>query len=76
MLKQSANFVAVGIEIGLSLVIGIVAGTYADRYWDTEPLFFWIGLVVGFGAAIKAVVDAARKAQKMFDNENDKSDKI
>ncbi len=73
MLRQSANFVAVGIEIGLCVVIGIWAGIYADNHWGTTPLFFWIGLIIGFGAAIKAVVDATKKAQRMFDNENDKS---
>jgi len=72
MLKQSLNFVAVGIETGLCLVIGIGAGSYADDYFHTAPLFFWFGLIAGFGAAVKAVVDASVKARKMFDSEDDK----
>ncbi|MBN2673676.1 MAG: AtpZ/AtpI family protein [Deltaproteobacteria bacterium] len=69
MLKQSLNYAAVGIEMGVSVAIGIFAGKWADSHWGTAPVFFWVGVGIGFGAAAKAVVDAVKKAKRqMVDN--------
>lgn len=69
MLKQSINYVAVGLEMGIAVVIGIVGGKWADSYFNTTPVLFWVGLGIGFGAAAKAVVDAAQKARKELEED-------
>jgi F0F1-type ATP synthase assembly protein I len=73
MLKQSLSLVAVGIEMGISVVIGILGGQWLDVRFGTEPVFFWVGVAVGFGAAAKAVVDAAIKVRKEL-NDNEPED--
>ncbi|MBN2528621.1 MAG: AtpZ/AtpI family protein [Deltaproteobacteria bacterium] len=64
MLRQSLNYVAVGLEMGISVAIGIAAGSWLDSKYGTHQIFFWIGFVVGLGAAVKAVTDAIRKIRK------------
>jgi F0F1-type ATP synthase assembly protein I len=69
MLKQSGRFAAVGLEMGLSVIIGIVGGRYLDSKLDTEPVFFWVGLFAGLGAAAKAVYDVWARARREMNDD-------
>ena len=76
MVKQSLNLVAVGIEMGVAVGIGIFGGNWIDIRLGTEPVFFWVGFGIGLGAAAKAVVDAARKVRKDLEtNESEGTEK-
>jgi F0F1-type ATP synthase assembly protein I len=39
-----------------SVLVGIFAGRWLDRTWDTEPLFLIIGLLLGLAAGVYAMV--------------------
>ena len=67
MWKQAGHFAAVGMEIGLAMLIGVFGGGYLDRHLNTAPVFFWIGFAVGIGAGVKAVVDAMKLARNDMD---------
>jgi ATP synthase protein I len=69
MWKQASRLGAVGLEMGLAIAIGAFGGRYVDGYFKTEPLFFWIGLVVGSGAAVKAFLRAVREARKLMEQD-------
>ena len=69
MFRQGSRYLGVGLEMGIAVFVGIWGGRYLDEKFGTEPFFFWFGMVVGIGAAMKAIVDAAKSAQKeMMDN--------
>ncbi|MCP4198349.1 MAG: AtpZ/AtpI family protein [Proteobacteria bacterium] len=69
MFKQGSRYLGVGLEMGIAVFVGIWGGRYLDEKFDTEPFFFWFGMVIGIGAAAKAIIDAAKSAQKeMMDN--------
>ncbi len=53
-----------GMRLGLSVVIGVVAGVLLDNWLSTSPLFTLIGVVVGVGAAMYSIWDVARDAMK------------
>jgi len=55
--------------MGVAVIIGLWAGRKADEVFDTKPIFFWIGLTLGFGAAVKAIYDAYKKAKKLMDED-------
>ena len=67
MVKQAGQFMAVGLEMGLAVFIGIVLGHFLDDYFDTKPVFFWIGFGLGILTAAKALYDATKKAKKIMD---------
>ncbi len=66
MYRQSTRFVAVGLEMGLALFLGIMGGRWLDTKFETEPVFFWLGIAVGLGAAGKAIFDAARGTLRLL----------
>ena len=57
---------SVGLEMGLSVVIGLGAGYYLDRWLGTSPwmLLLWMvfGLVAGFRSVIRSIDRADRAA--------------
>jgi ATP synthase protein I len=56
----------VGLEILLALAFGYFGGQYLDRKLDTAPWLQWIGLVVGVGAAVNALVRVSRAYKKLL----------
>jgi len=53
-----------GMRLGLSVVIGIVAGVLLDGWANTSPLFTLIGVAVGIGAAMYSIWDVASDQMK------------
>lgn len=49
-----------GMRLGLSVVMGVVAGILLDNWAGTSPLFTLLGVVVGVGAAMYSIWDVAR----------------
>jgi hypothetical protein len=43
-------------EAGLSVVIGVVLGYYADRWLGTEPVFLFIFMVLGGVAGVRRLL--------------------
>jgi ATP synthase protein I len=64
MWKIAARYSAVGLEMGLAVAVGFFVGRWLDQKLGTAPwmMYLWIGF--GLGAAVKAVVDAAKRARK------------
>ena len=75
MRRQTGRFVSVGLEMGISVAIGILGGWYLDGKFGTTPVLFWIGFGLGVGAAGKAVWDAARRARKELMNDGKSASK-
>jgi F0F1-type ATP synthase assembly protein I len=69
------HFAAVGIEMGASVLIGILGGRYLDQTWDTSPLFFWTGFSLGIGAVIKTIVNIAKMLKKEIAENDDENPK-
>lgn len=51
---------AVGIEIAVAIAIGYLGGNYLDHKLGTHPWLSYVGLAVGLGAAVKALMRVAR----------------
>ena len=63
MWRQAVNVGAVGIEMGAAVFIGYLAGLWADNKLGTTWLWL-LGLLLGVGAAGKALWNTARKVSK------------
>jgi F0F1-type ATP synthase assembly protein I len=44
-----------------SILIGIFAGRWLDKKWDTEPIFLIIGLLIGIAAGTYSMIVTIRK---------------
>ena len=57
---------SVGLELGLSVVFGVLFGRWLDGRFGTTPwlmlVFFALGLVAGFRSVLRAVARADRAA--------------
>jgi ATP synthase protein I len=63
---NALNASAVGLELGLSVGLGLLVGFYMDKWLGTEPwlmlLWLLLGLVAGFRGVFRAVARADRAA--------------
>lgn len=53
-----------GMRLGLSVIIGVLAGVLIDGWANTKPLFTLIGVVIGVGAAMYSIWDVARDSMR------------
>jgi ATP synthase protein I len=65
---NALNASSVGLELGISVAIGLLIGIYMDRWLGTEPwlMLLWLvlGLVAGFRGVFRAVNRADRAAEE------------
>lgn len=52
-LKLVAQVSSMGLAMALAIVIGLVAGLYVDKWLDTSPWGFFIGLLMGIVAGFR-----------------------
>ena len=69
MVRQVMRFAALGTEMGIAIAIGVFGGMYLDTKFDSEPVFFGVGFVLGLGAAAKAIIDASKLAMKNLEDD-------
>jgi ATP synthase protein I len=67
---------ALGLEILLALAVGFFGGQWLDRKLGSGPWLQWIGLVVGVGAAINALVRITRAYKKSIKDDAQQDPKI
>lgn len=65
MRRIALRFSAIGMEMGLAVVIGYVAGWWLDKTFGTKPYLTMVMLLFGIGAAFMAIYRAAKMYQKM-----------
>lgn len=61
-LVQFARIGAVGIELALSTVIGMLGGRWLDSKLSTAPVLTILGLLLGVIAGFRSLIRAARKS--------------
>lgn len=64
MWRQAAQVGAVGMEMGIAVAVGYFGGAWLDSKFGTAPYLGLVGLLVGVGAAGKALWNTARRVTK------------
>ena len=62
--KAVGSYGTVGIEVVLSVVVGLFGGSWLDKKLGTGPWLTVVGIVYGIAAAARALYRAARRATK------------
>jgi F0F1-type ATP synthase assembly protein I len=61
-LQKVSKIFALSIEAGLSVVVGIFIGYYADKYFHTTPWLTLIFTCLGFVASIMRLLEIGKIA--------------
>jgi ATP synthase protein I len=61
---------SVGLEIGLSVAIGLLIGWWLDQHLGTQPWLMLLWLVFGSIAGFRGVVRAIKRADKAAEQED------
>ncbi|MCA9531584.1 MAG: AtpZ/AtpI family protein [Myxococcales bacterium] len=65
--KQMKTFGAmstVGIELGVSIAVGVLGGKWLDAHFGTAPYLLWVGFALGLAAGARSLYRVARAAQR------------
>ena len=52
---RSGRYASIGLELGVSVVIGLLMGRWVEQRWDLAPWGVLIGIGLGFAAAIRSI---------------------
>jgi ATP synthase protein I len=63
-----------GLEMGISLVVGLGIGYYLDRTFGTTPIFLIIFMILGILAGMKRLYTLWKKAEKEDEGDAPKRD--
>jgi ATP synthase protein I len=70
LLNTAARLASVGIELALSIVIGLLGGRWLDGKLGTAPWLMIAGLLLGVFAGFRSLIRTARKAQRETQTES------
>ena len=62
--KGAGSYGTVGLEVVLSVVVGLFVGSWLDRRFGTNPWLTLVGVAYGVAAAARALYRAARRATR------------
>lgn len=63
-LKVVGHVGIVGIELGLSILIGLLGGQWLDGKFDTAPVLMWVGFGIGLASGARSMYRAAMSARR------------
>lgn len=67
LFRLMSKFSTVGLEMGFSVVIGLLMGIYLDRYLKTDPWMTILFLLFGFAAAGRVIIRVAKEGRQEED---------
>ena len=60
-------FSSMGLELGLSVIVGFLVGSWLDRFWGTEPWLFLVFGISGIIAGYRSVFRLLKKLRQVHD---------
>ena len=62
--KALGSYGTLGMEIALSVVVGLFGGQWLDKKLETGGVLTWVGFAYGLAAAARAIYRAMRQATR------------
>jgi ATP synthase protein I len=72
-LKAFARVGAIGIELALSVVVGLLGGIWLDKHFSTQPFLTLAGLILGVIAGFRSLYQTVRKQQSQISGRDDET---
>lgn len=73
-LRSLGSVITLGIEMGVSIVVGFMGGRWLAEKFDTGPWLMWLGLALGIAAGFKSLYRVASRIKADL-AKNDDTDK-
>ena len=70
MMKQAGKYSFIGIEFGVSVVIGYFIGSWLDSKFDTSPWLTLVFILLGLASASRDLFRLARRYKREQDTPN------
>ncbi|MEE2757557.1 MAG: AtpZ/AtpI family protein [Myxococcota bacterium] len=67
---RSSRYASIGLELGVSVVIGLLLGRWVEQQWDVAPWGVLLGISLGFAAAIRSISRTLASLAKENDVKN------
>jgi ATP synthase protein I len=67
--KSLLTYGTLGLEMGLSVAIGIGIGYYLDRVFKTSPILSIVFLLFGIAAGLKRLYEVWKRAERESEGE-------
>ena len=67
------RFSAMGLEMGISVVVAMFIGQYLDMQFGTDPWLLLLFLVFGMTAGLRSVIRALKKVQEEIESNDPKA---
>jgi ATP synthase protein I len=69
--RELAKYSALGLEMALSVVIGMGIGYYLDRWLGTGPWLMIVWIALGFAAGVRSLYRAAVRSGKELERDEE-----
>src|SRR2546421_2409201 len=66
--KALGEVSSIGVPLGVTTVLGLVAGYYADRWLGTKPWLLLLGLGFGIAAGFVNLFRSVKRAERELDD--------
>lgn len=66
-LRIATDVGAIGIELAISPLIGLLGGRFLDRTFGTDPWLMYVGLGLGLLAGVRAVWKVVKRTKRVLD---------
>jgi len=63
-IRELSYFASLGLSVALAIFIGLFAGWWLDKKFDTQPWLLLIGLALGIAAGFSNIYRAGQKGKK------------
>ena len=70
VVRSMLSYSSLGLEMGLSVAIGVTIGYFLDKYFGTYPYLSIIFMFFGIAAAMKVIYKMAKKMEKENERDN------
>lgn len=64
LFRELGKYSALGLEMAISVVIGLAIGYYLDEWLGTGPWLTVVWLALGFAAGVRSLYRSAKKSEK------------
>ncbi|HZW36879.1 MAG: AtpZ/AtpI family protein [Deltaproteobacteria bacterium] len=64
LFRELGRYSALGLEMAISVVIGLAIGYYLDKWLGTSPWLTVVWIALGFAAGVRSLYRAAVQSEK------------